>query len=46
MKALMLVGLMAVSMVSYAYDADEGQDTVMVCTNDGQGCRVIIVYPM
>lgn len=46
MKALMLVGLMMVSMVLHAYDVDEDQDTVMVCTNDGQGCRVIIVYPM
>lgn len=43
MKALMLVGLMVVSMMSHAY---EEEDTVMVCTNDGQGCRVIIVYPM
>lgn len=43
MKALMLVGLMVVSMMSHAH---EEEDTVMVCTNDGQGCRVIIVYPM
>lgn len=45
MKALMLAGLMVMSMVSHAY-SDGEEETVMVCTNDGQGCRVIIVYPM
>lgn len=46
MKALMLAGLMLVSMMSHAYSEGEEEETVMVCTNDGQGCRVIIVYPM